>query len=111
MTIGVGLYAPCMAMIGALGMNIKSAFPIMMGSCAFLMPSCGIKFIKAPKKKLITITRTSFMPVRPVAVPAAPNGPTSINLQPIITARKSNATPKAIRICFTGSFETIPAPM
>ena len=43
MTIGVGLYAPCMAMIGALGMNIKSAFPIMMGSCAFLMPSCGIK--------------------------------------------------------------------
>ena len=49
MTIGVGLYAPCMAMIGALGMNIKSAFPIMMGSCAFLMPSCGIKFIKEGK--------------------------------------------------------------
>ena len=46
MTIGVGLYAPCMAMIGALGMNIQAAFPIMMGSCAFLMPSCGIKFIK-----------------------------------------------------------------
>lgn len=49
MTIGVGLYAPCMAMIGTLGMNIKAAFPVMMGSCAFLMPSCGIKFIKEGK--------------------------------------------------------------
>ena len=38
-----------MAMIGALGMNIQAAFPIMMGSCAFLMPSCGIKFIKEGK--------------------------------------------------------------
>ena len=27
MTVGVGLYAPCMAMIGALGMNIQAAFP------------------------------------------------------------------------------------
>ena len=49
MTIGVGLYAPCMAMIGALGMNIQAAFPVMMGSCAFLMPACGIKFIKEGK--------------------------------------------------------------
>ena len=40
MTVGVGLYAPCMAMIGALGMNIQAAFPIMMGSCAFLMHYC-----------------------------------------------------------------------
>lgn len=49
MTVGVGLYAPCMAMIGAMGMNIQAAFPVMMGSCAFLMPSCGIKFIKEGK--------------------------------------------------------------
>lgn len=49
MTVGVGLYAPCMAMCGALGLNIKAAFPIMMGSCAFLMPSCGIRFIKEGK--------------------------------------------------------------
>ncbi|MDR1017348.1 MAG: sulfite exporter TauE/SafE family protein [Lachnospiraceae bacterium] len=49
MTIGVGLYAPCMALIGALGMNIGAAFPIMMGSCAFLMPSAGIKFVKEGK--------------------------------------------------------------
>ncbi|RHV35418.1 permease [Ruminococcus sp. OM05-10BH] len=49
MTVGVGLYAPCMAMCGAFGLNIKAAFPIMMGSCAFLMPSCGIRFIKEGK--------------------------------------------------------------
>jgi uncharacterized membrane protein YfcA len=49
MTIGVGLYAPCMALIGALGMNIGAAFPVMMGSCAFLMPSAGITFVKNGK--------------------------------------------------------------
>ena len=49
MTIGVGLYAPCMALVNALGMSPASAFPIMMGSCAFLMPSAGIKFIKEGK--------------------------------------------------------------
>ena len=46
MCAGVGLYAPCMAMVSILGMNIKSAFPIMMGSCAILMPTAGIRFIK-----------------------------------------------------------------
>ena len=46
MCAGVGLYAPCMAMVSLLGMNIKSAFPIMMGSCAILMPTAGMKFIK-----------------------------------------------------------------
>lgn len=46
MTAGVGLYAPCMFMISALGMNPKIAFPIMMGSCAFLMPAASIKFIE-----------------------------------------------------------------
>ncbi len=46
MTAGVGLYAPCMALIFALGMSPKVAFPIMMGSCAFLMPPASVKFIK-----------------------------------------------------------------
>ncbi|MBC2576037.1 sulfite exporter TauE/SafE family protein [Peptostreptococcus canis] len=46
MTAGVGLYAPCMAMIFLLGMNIKAAFPIMMGSCALLMPVASAKFVK-----------------------------------------------------------------
>lgn len=47
MTVGVGLYAPCMALVYLLGMNPAIAFPIMMGSCAFLMPFASIKFIKA----------------------------------------------------------------
>lgn len=46
MTIGVGLYAPCMIMISLLGMDPRAAFPIMMGSCAFLMPIAGAKFIR-----------------------------------------------------------------
>jgi uncharacterized membrane protein YfcA len=47
MTLGIGLYAPCLIMISLLGMNPKAAFPIMMGSCAFLMPVASIRFIKA----------------------------------------------------------------
>lgn len=46
MTLGIGLYAPCMILVSLLGMNPKVAFPIMMGSCAFLMPVGSIRFIK-----------------------------------------------------------------
>ncbi|MBF8263566.1 MAG: sulfite exporter TauE/SafE family protein [Parachlamydiales bacterium] len=46
MTLGIGLYAPCMAMLYALGLSPLAAFPIMMGSCAVLMPASGIRFIK-----------------------------------------------------------------
>ena len=46
MTLGIGLYAPCMMLVGLLGMNAKAAFPIMMGSCAFLMPISSAKFVK-----------------------------------------------------------------
>lgn len=46
MTAGIGLYAPCMAMVFALGMSPKVAFPIMMGSCAFLMPPASVRFIR-----------------------------------------------------------------
>jgi len=46
MTAGIGLYAPCMALVFALGMSPKVAFPIMMGSCAFLMPFASAKFIQ-----------------------------------------------------------------
>ncbi len=50
MSIGVGLYAPCMAMVLALGMDSNCAFPAMMGSCAFLMAfGNGPKFIKEAK--------------------------------------------------------------
>ena len=46
MTIGIGLYAPCLILISLLGMNPRAAFPIMMGSCAFLMPTASVRFIK-----------------------------------------------------------------
>jgi uncharacterized membrane protein YfcA len=47
MTLGIGLYGPCLIMIGLLGMDPRAAFPIMMGSCAFLMPVAGFRFLKA----------------------------------------------------------------
>jgi uncharacterized membrane protein YfcA len=46
MTLGIGLFAPCMILVTLLGMNPKVAFPIMMGSCAFLMPVGSIRFIR-----------------------------------------------------------------
>ena len=46
MTLGVGLYAPCMVLVSILGMNPIAAFPIMMGSCAFLMPVASIQFVR-----------------------------------------------------------------
>ncbi len=46
MTAGIGLYAPCMALVFALGMSPAVAFPIMMGSCAFLMPPASVRFIR-----------------------------------------------------------------
>ena len=47
MTLGIGLYAPCMILVSLLGLNPTSAFPIMMGSCAFLMPVASVRFIRA----------------------------------------------------------------
>ena len=46
MTLGIGLYAPCMILISLLGMNPVTAFPIMMGSCAFLMPVASVRFMR-----------------------------------------------------------------
>ncbi|HTU61883.1 MAG TPA: sulfite exporter TauE/SafE family protein [Polyangiales bacterium] len=46
MTLGIGLYAPCMILVSLLGMNPTAAFPIMMGSCAFLMPVASRSFLK-----------------------------------------------------------------
>ena len=47
MTLGIGLYGPCMILVSLLGMDPKAAFPIMMGSCAFLMPVASARFIEA----------------------------------------------------------------
>lgn len=46
MTAGIGLYAPAMVVVYSMGMDPSAAFPIMMGSCALLMPVASIKFVK-----------------------------------------------------------------
>jgi uncharacterized membrane protein YfcA len=46
MSLGIGLYAPCLILVCLLGMSPLAAFPIMMGSCAFLMPIGGVRFIR-----------------------------------------------------------------
>lgn len=55
-TLGIGLYAPCMALIFALGMDPKIAFPIMMGSGALLLPFASFKFIKSETHSTKTST-------------------------------------------------------
>jgi uncharacterized membrane protein YfcA len=47
MMLGIGLYAPCLILVSLLGMNPVAAFPIMMGSCAFLMPIGGERFARS----------------------------------------------------------------
>jgi uncharacterized membrane protein YfcA len=46
MTLGIGLYGPALILVSLLGMNPLTAWPIMMGSCAFLMPPAGLRFIR-----------------------------------------------------------------
>jgi uncharacterized membrane protein YfcA len=46
MMLGIGLYGPCMILVYLLGMTPTAAFPIMMGSCAFLMPISSVRFVK-----------------------------------------------------------------
>jgi len=49
MTLGIGLYAPCLILVSLLGMNPIAAFPIMMASCACLMPVGSLAFIRERK--------------------------------------------------------------
>jgi uncharacterized membrane protein YfcA len=49
MTLGIGLYAPALISLSILGMDPRAAFPIMMGACAFLMPTASLRFIKAKR--------------------------------------------------------------
>ncbi|MFN2399010.1 MAG: sulfite exporter TauE/SafE family protein [Gemmatimonadaceae bacterium] len=49
MTLGIGLYAPCMILISLLGMNPVAAFPIMMGSCAYLMTISSARFVRSAR--------------------------------------------------------------
>jgi len=66
MMLGIGYYAPCLIMISLLGMNPTAAFPIMMGACAFLMPTGSIQFVRENKYDLRTAV--SFMIGGPGAV-------------------------------------------
>jgi uncharacterized membrane protein YfcA len=47
MMLGVGLFAPCLILVSLLGMSPLAAFPIMMGSCALLMPVGGARFVRS----------------------------------------------------------------
>jgi len=52
MPLGIALYAPCLILVSLLGLNPIAAFPIMMGSCAFLMPIGGLRFVRAGRYDL-----------------------------------------------------------
>jgi uncharacterized membrane protein YfcA len=52
MMLGIGLYAPCLILVSLLGMSPVVAFPIMMGSCAFLMPVGGSRFVASGRYSL-----------------------------------------------------------
>jgi len=43
-SLGIGNYAPCMAVIYSLGMSPRVAFPIMAGSAALMMPAAAYRF-------------------------------------------------------------------
>jgi uncharacterized membrane protein YfcA len=49
MMFGIGLYAPSLVMLSLLGLNPAAAFPIMMGSCAFLMPISGLNLVRSDR--------------------------------------------------------------
>jgi len=44
--LGIGNYAPGLLAFTFLGLNPRSAFPIVMGSAAYMQAGCGIRFVK-----------------------------------------------------------------
>ena len=66
MMLGIGFYGPCLIMISLLGMNPIVSYPIMMGACAFLMPSGSIQFIRKGSYDLRTAI--AFLIAGPLAV-------------------------------------------
>jgi len=47
LTLGVGNYAPSLVVFSLLGMDPRAAFPIMMGSGAFVATIAGVRFVSA----------------------------------------------------------------
>jgi uncharacterized membrane protein YfcA len=66
MMLGIGFYGPCMIMISLLGMDPRVSYPIMMGACAFLMPSGSVQFIRKGSYDLRTAI--AFLIAGPLAV-------------------------------------------
>ena len=48
-TLGIGNYAPSLIMFSLLGLDPRAAFPIMMGSGAFVATIAGLRFIRASR--------------------------------------------------------------
>jgi uncharacterized membrane protein YfcA len=76
-TLGIGFYAPCMTMVSLLGMNPAAAFPIMMGSSAFLMPVASTQFVKrnafsAPVALGLTLGGLAGVPLAAFVVKSLP---------------------------------------
>ena len=81
--------------------------PIMIGNATpMFMPSAPTSamhgayrptpiIINAPRKKLMTTPTTNLIPLSPVAVPTAPNGPTPAFLHTSATARITRPTDRA----------------
>jgi len=46
MSVGIGLYAPCMITLALLGLNPIGAFPIMMGACGLVQPVASFRFFQ-----------------------------------------------------------------
>lgn len=46
MCMGIGMFAPGMALLYLLGMSPIAVLPILMGCCAFVMATCGYNFMK-----------------------------------------------------------------
>ncbi len=46
-TIGIGWYAPTMVVLALLGVNLRAAFPIMMGSGGVMLPVAGVRFLRS----------------------------------------------------------------
>jgi uncharacterized membrane protein YfcA len=49
MTVGIGFYAPMLAMFSLLGLNPVAVFPIMAGAGALMMPASALRFLKSDR--------------------------------------------------------------
>ncbi|MEO7240823.1 MAG: sulfite exporter TauE/SafE family protein [Sphingomicrobium sp.] len=60
MNVGIGFYAPALITMSLLGLDPRAAFPIMMGSCAFLMPSAAFRLLKRRELDMRIVTATNL---------------------------------------------------